>query len=157
MFATAQHWPMLRVAAQPDLQFTRFVTLDALIEKLEENIACFDAIVVEQSVFEEASVSALNKLKQYLPLISSVVLTLEKSDFSALSYLERGFSDCVTADSAASTSLLTRFENPLCVDVERSCDRLANSKLGRTSAIDAHRFATRRIVGGTFGSLPNDH
>ena len=95
------------VAAQPDLQFTRFATLDALIEKLEENIACFDAIVVEQSVFEEASVSALNKLKQYLPLISSVVLTLEKSDFSALSYLERGFSDCVTADSAASTSLLT--------------------------------------------------
>ena len=95
------------IAAHPDLRFTRFSALEALIEKLDEEVGCFDAIVVEQSVFEEASVSALSKLKQYLPLIPSVVLTLEKSDFSALSYLERGFTDCVTADSAASTSLLT--------------------------------------------------
>ena len=95
------------IAAHPDLHFTRFSALEALIEKLDEEVGCFDAIVVEQSVFEEASVSALSKLKQYLPLIPSVVLTLEKSDFSALSYLERGFTDCVTADSAASTSLLT--------------------------------------------------
>ncbi len=94
------------LAAHHELQFTRFGALDALIEKLEDNIAVFDAIVIEQSVFEEASVSALEKLKQFLPLIPSVVLTLEKSDFSALSYLERGFTDCVTADSAASVLLL---------------------------------------------------
>ncbi len=91
---------------QADIQFTRFSQLETLIAKLDETPHAFDAIVVEQSVFEEASVSALSKLNQYLPIVPSVVLTLEKSDFSAMSYLERGFSDCVTADRAASTALL---------------------------------------------------
>lgn len=88
-----------------DIEFTRYGKLEELINVLDENVLSFDAILLEQSVFEEVSESALGKLKRFLLLIPAVVLTLEKSDFAALSYLERGFTDCITADRISSTAL----------------------------------------------------
>jgi CheY-like chemotaxis protein len=88
-----------------DIEFIRYGKLEELIHALDENILSFDAILLEQSVFEEVSESALSKLKRFLLVIPAVVLTLEKSDFAALSYLERGFTDCITADRISSTVL----------------------------------------------------
>lgn len=87
----------------PDIQFKLYGSLEDLVIKLDESVHSYDAILLEQSVFEEASESALNKLKRYLPFVPAIVLTLEKSDFAAVSYLERGFTDCITADRASST------------------------------------------------------
>lgn len=85
--------------------FTPFAKLEDLITILDDSVHRFDAILIEQSVFEEASESALNKLKRFLKLIPTVVLTLEKSDFAALSYLERSYTDCITADRFSSAPL----------------------------------------------------
>ena len=88
-----------------DIEFTLHGKLEELIATLDECVHSFDAILLEQSVFEEASESSLSKLKRFLPFIPTIVLTLEKSDFAALSYLERGYTDCITADRTSSTSL----------------------------------------------------
>ncbi len=109
-------------SSQDDLRFTRFLTLESLLEVLDENPYAFDAMVVEQSVFEEADVSALGKLNRYLTIVPSIVLTLEKSDFSALSYLERGFSDCVTAGSVTVTHLSAPSVRPWCADDALCCN-----------------------------------
>ncbi|MCA9196982.1 MAG: hypothetical protein KDA87_05560 [Planctomycetales bacterium] len=87
-----------------------FDSLESLLELLQEDACRFDALLLEQSAFEDASGEAANKLIRYLSVIPSIVLTHEKSDFSALSYLERGYSDCLIArdDSANDVALAIR-------------------------------------------------
>ncbi|MEQ1830982.1 MAG: hypothetical protein ABL921_33860, partial [Pirellula sp.] len=69
-----------------DTVFIRLDKLEDLITILDERVHSFDAILIEQSVFEEASPSSINKLNRFLPFVPAIVLTMEKSDFAALSY-----------------------------------------------------------------------
>lgn len=91
---------------QDQVSFERFCRLEELVERCEENIRAFDAILVEQSVFEEASASCIAALHRLLAVIPGVVVTLEKSDFSSLSYVERGYSDCLTVERTTGNSLI---------------------------------------------------
>jgi Thaumarchaeal output domain 1 len=91
--------------ATSSLEFNRIGKLEELIERLEVDVRSFDAILIEQSVFEEASPSAIASMKRFLPVIPGLVLTLEKSDFSSLSYIERGYCDCLAVERTTATSL----------------------------------------------------
>ncbi len=79
--------------------------LSELLEALDQSVHKFDALIVEQSTFERAIESETIKLAKYLAVVPGIVLTMEKSDFAALSYLERGYSDCLTADHTSAEGL----------------------------------------------------
>ncbi len=83
----------------------RYRSLKEVLIDLDESVHKFDALIVEQSVFEQASESETMKLGTYLTVVPGIVLTMEKSDFSALSYLERGYCDCLIADDISTNSL----------------------------------------------------
>ncbi len=99
--------------ANPESTLQRYQSLEALNEQFDENPQVCDAVLVEQSVFEEASPPALARFRQFLAVIPGLVVTLEKSDFASLSHLERGFSDCLNIDRTTGPSLLMAIQKSI--------------------------------------------
>ena len=88
----------------------RFTKLGDLLTQLEESVQSFDAIVIEPSVFEQASEKEVSQLNKFLTLVPGIMLTMEKSDYSALAYLTTGYSDCLIADDTSPEHLLASIQ-----------------------------------------------
>jgi hypothetical protein len=78
-----------------DMEMLRFHSVDELFEQLENDRQIFDALLVDQSSLESANDKQLDKLRTFLPIVPSLVLTLEHSDLAALNYLKMGFRECL--------------------------------------------------------------
>ncbi len=57
-----------------------------------------DLLIVEAAIFELLSDRDRSKLEAQTRSRPSIVVTLEKSDFAALTYLQRGYLDCLVID-----------------------------------------------------------
>ncbi len=117
--------------------------LKDLLKDLDKSIHKFDALIVEQSTFEQASETETTRLASYLAVIPGVVLTMETSDYSALSYLERGYSDCLVADHTSSESLAWTLRKTVDSAAPRCCGHFPKTKSDRASAIVDQTCATR--------------
>jgi hypothetical protein len=109
-----------------------FEHLEDLIKILVDHPHTFDVLLIEQSVFEEANVASLTKLNAFLPLVPGIVLTLEKSDFSALSYLKRGFFDCLSASHATATSMIITIRKAVALRRRALLELLSSQQVGPT-------------------------
>jgi Thaumarchaeal output domain 1 len=77
---------------------TRFEGISQCVEALVNDVRQFHAIIVENSIFESEKQTALAEFDPFLGLIPCCVLTNEPSDFAALSYIEKGFAECLPYD-----------------------------------------------------------
>ncbi len=121
-----------------------------LMEHCEENIRSFDAILVEQSVFEEAGSTDLLSIKSILPLLPGIVLTLEKSDFASLSYLERGYADCIVVDRTTAHGFATTLHKAVIRRRRELLESVSKQQVGpgivdRRSSVRAGQFRRRHV------------
>lgn len=88
-----------------DFEFENILSIEAIVERLDADPKSFDALLMEQSIFEQSSTRVLRILEPYLSQVPSLVLTLEKSDFAALTYLQQGHRDCLVVDECTSDTV----------------------------------------------------
>jgi DNA-binding response OmpR family regulator len=89
------------------LVVTRFDGISDCVDLLTANVRSFHTVVVENSVFECEKRGVLSDLDPFLSLIPCCVLTNERSDYAALSYIERGFAECLCGSSLSQSTLLS--------------------------------------------------
>ena len=110
--------------------FVPFSRISDVVEALDEGVNAFDALLIEQSAFEEATTSEFAKLEPFLSIVPSIVLTLEKSDFSALSYVQRGYCDCFVADQLSDRNLLHRLQKSILLRRRMLLETLSQQQVG---------------------------
>lgn len=111
-------------------EFVPFSRISDVVEALDAGVNAFDALLIEQSAFEEATASEFAKLEPFLSLVPSIVLTLEKSDFSALSYVQRGYCDCFVADQLSDRNILHRMQKSILLRRRMLVESLSQQQIG---------------------------
>ena len=111
-------------------EFVPFSRISDVVDALYGDMNAFDALLIEQSAFEEATTSEFSKLEPFLRLVPSIVLTLEKSDFSALSYVQRGYCDCFVADQLSDRNILHRMQKAILLRRRMLIETLSQQQVG---------------------------
>ena len=120
----------LRPARTMSVEWVSFHQISDVVEVLDGNLNAFDALLIEQSAFEEAATSDFAKLEPFLGFVPSIVLTLEKSDFAALSYVQRGYCDCFVADQLSDRNIIHRLQKSVLLRRRMLAESLSQQQVG---------------------------
>ena len=124
--------------------WVHFSNLADLLRQLEKSVQAYDAIVVEPSVFEQTSKSEVKQLNKILSLVPGIMLTMEKSDYSALAYLKAGYSDCLIADEISSQHLLASIRKAVIRRRREILTSLSEDQIG--PAVNDRRSEVRNSI-----------
>lgn len=88
------------------LEIVVFRELDSYLEQLRANPVQFDCVLVEQDLLERDGIANLSLPELRFPAPPMILLTPERSDANAVSYVESGFDDCLLTSTLNSQLLL---------------------------------------------------
>ncbi|MGI9517999.1 MAG: hypothetical protein ACR2NP_13180 [Pirellulaceae bacterium] len=82
-------------------------------ELLADDEQAFDGVLVDQGAVENQQLERLKKVRRAMEDLPFVMLVLDRSDFSAVSCVERGFADCLVAHTTTTREVLASFRKCL--------------------------------------------
>jgi DNA-binding NarL/FixJ family response regulator len=91
-------------------------TTDCLQEAeliLDARLSEFDGVLVGQGAVENQEVERLKKIRQQIHQLPFIMLILDRSDFTAVSCIEQGFSDCIVASYGTTKEVLSAVRKSL--------------------------------------------